>query len=87
MNIKTLEQYVEQRNQIRKLFKQKPLSLMNANDRQTLADDIDCALSPENLSCDGELPRSVVQQKYRMLIRVAAELKNIDPTVKFYEYA
>lgn len=86
MNIKTLEQYVKQRNQIRALFKQQPLSLGNAKDRQQLADDIDCSLSPENLTCDGELPSSVVQQKYRMLTRCAQQLKSIDPNVKFYEF-
>jgi hypothetical protein len=86
MNIKTLENYVEQRNAIRKLFKQRPLSLLSARDRQQIADDIDCALSPENLTCDGELSRSQVNAKYRMLTRAAQELKSIDPSVTFYEY-
>ena len=86
MTITTLEQYVEQRNAIRKLFKQRPLSLLNAKDRQQIAEDIDSALSPENLTCDGELSRSAVQQKYRMLTRCAEELLSIDPSVKFYEF-
>lgn len=86
MNITTLEQYVEQRNAIRALFKQQPLSLLNAQDRQQIANDIDCSLSPENLTCDGELSRSQVQSKYRMLTRCAEELQSIDPTVKFYEF-
>lgn len=84
--MKALENYVEQRNQIRALFKQPQLSLKNAADRQQLADDIDCSLSPENLTCDGELPRSVVEQKYRMLTRCADQLLKLDPSVKFYEY-
>jgi hypothetical protein len=84
--MKSLEQYVEQRNQIRALFKQRPLSLSNAKDRQQIADDIDCALSPENLTCDGELSRSVVEKKYRMLTRCAEQLRKLDPAVKFYEY-
>lgn len=86
MNITTLEQYVEQRNAIRSLFKQRPLSLMNAKDRQQIAEDIDSALSPENLTCDGELSRSQVQSKYQMLTRCAKELQSIDPSVKFYEF-
>lgn len=86
MTITTLEQYVEQRNSIRSLFKQRPLSLLNAQDRQQIAEDIDCSLSPENLTCDGELSRSAVQQKYRMLTRCAEELLSIDPSVKFYEF-
>ena len=84
--MKALENYVEQRNQIRALFKQRPLSLKNAADRQQIADDIDCALSPENLTCDGELSSSVVNQKYRMLTRCAEQLLKLDPAVKFYEY-
>jgi hypothetical protein len=84
--VKALENYVEQRNQIRALFKQRPLSLNDAADRQQIADDIDCALSPENLTCDGELSSSVVNQKYRMLTRCAEQLLKLDPAVKFYEY-
>jgi hypothetical protein len=84
--MKTLENYVEQRNQIRAMFKQKPLSLSNSQDRQKIADEIDCALSPENLTCDGELSGSVVDQKYRMLIRCAEQLRKLDPKVRFYEY-
>jgi hypothetical protein len=84
--MKTLENYVEGRNRIRALFKQRPLSLSNAKDRQQIADDIDCSLSPENLTCDGELSRSVVEQKYRMLTRCAEQLRKLDPAVKFYEY-
>ena len=85
--MKALENYVEQRNQIRAMFKQRPLSLSSSQDRQQLADDIDCALSPENLTCDGELSRSVVQRKYQMLTRCAEQLRKLDPAVKFYEFS
>jgi hypothetical protein len=85
MNISTLEQYVEQKNRWGALFGSKPLSLLNAKDRQKIADSIDADLSPENLTCDGELSRSTVQQKYRMLTRAAQELLSIDPSVTFYE--
>lgn len=86
MNIATLEKYVEQKNAWGKLFGNQPLSLLNAKDRQKIADSLDADLSPENLTCDGELPRSQVQARYRMLTRCAEELKSIDPGVKFYEY-
>ena len=86
MNISTLEQYVEQKNSWGKLFGARPLSLQNAKDRQEIAGSIDADLSPENLSCDGELSRSQVQAKYRRLTRCAEELKSIDPAVTFYEY-
>jgi hypothetical protein len=86
LNISTLEQYVEQKNSWGKIFGSKPLSLLNAADRQKIADSIDSDLSPENLTCDGELRGSQVQAKYRMLTRCAEELLSIDPAVKFYEY-
>ena len=86
MNISNLEAYVAQRNAWGKIFGQKPLSLLNGSDRQRIADMIDSGLSPENLTCDGELPRSVVQLKYQKLTRAAEELKSIDPSVTFYEF-
>lgn len=86
MNISNIEQYVERKNAFAKLFGNKELSLLNAKDRQTIADSIDSELSPENLTCDGELSRSQVQQRYQFLTRAAQELKSIDPAVTFYEF-
>ena len=86
MNISTLEQYVDGINRWGNLFGNKELSLLNAADRQKIADRIDADLSPENLTCDGELPRSQVQARYKMLTRCAQELKSIDPAVTFYEF-
>lgn len=87
MNIATLEAFVERENNWERLFKQTPLSLMNAKDRQRIADKIDSQLSPENLSCDGELSRAQINARYRELTRCAEELLSIDPTVTFREYA
>jgi hypothetical protein len=87
MNIRTLEAFVERENNWERLFKQTPLSLMNAKDRQRIADKIDAQLSPENLSCDGELSRAQTNARYRELTRCAEELLSIDPTVTFREYA
>jgi hypothetical protein len=86
MNIATIEQYVERKNSFAKLFGTAPLSLLNAKDRQKIADSIDAELSPENLTCDGELSRSQVQQRYQFLTRAARELQSIDPAVTFYEF-
>jgi hypothetical protein len=47
---------------------------------------IDAALSPENLTCDGELPRAEVNRRYKELMTAAKQLKKLDPAVKFYEY-
>lgn len=86
MNISTLEAYVDQKNRWGAIFGQKPLSLLNAADRQKIADSIDADLSPENLTCDGELPASQVRARHRMLTRCAQELQSIDPAVTFYEF-
>jgi len=86
MNVSTLEQYVEQKNRWGAIFGSKPLSLLNAEDRQKIADSIDSDLSPENLTCDGELSRAQVNAKYRQLTRAAQELRSIDSSVTFYEF-
>ena len=81
-----LNTYLDRKNAFAKMFGQKALSLQNAADRQRIADSIDADMSPENLTCDGELPRSQVQARYRALMAAAKELKKLDPSVKFYEY-
>jgi len=75
----TLAQYVQQRNQIRTMFRQRPLNLSDAADRQRIAEEIDSALSPENLTCDGELSRSAVDSKYRMLTPGGTRTARIGP--------
>ena len=86
MSISTIEQYVDQKNAWGKIFGSRPLSLLNAADRQKIAASLDSDLSPENLTCDGELPRAEVNRRYKELMTAARQLKKYDPTVKFYEY-
>ena len=88
MSTKTLQAFVNQENQWSSMFNKnyKPLSLANAADRQRIASIIDSKLSPENLSCDGELPRAEVDRRYRQLSRCAKELLSIDPSVQIWEY-
>ena len=85
MNIQALETYVEQKNRWRAIFKDQPLSILNAKDRQSIANSIDADMSPENLTCDGELPASQVRDKMRYLTRCAEELLSIDSSVTFSE--
>lgn len=82
-----LNDYVEGLNNWRKFWDNKPLSLDNAKDRQLIAHTLDRELSPENLSSDGEMPLDVVQARYDILSKVCKELQDLDPTVKFYEFA
>ena len=85
--MKELKEYVNQKNSWNALFNKKGMSLSSAEDRQRIADMIDSDLSPENLTCDGELPRGTVIARHKQLTRVAKQLLALDPAVKFYEYA
>jgi len=85
--MKALQAYIDQKNKWNKLFKGKEFEIKTAKGRQDVANSLDSDLSPENLSCDGELPRSQVQAKYRALSAAAKELQKLDPSVKFYEFA
>ena len=82
-----LQKYIDQKNRWNILIKSPQFEIKTAQGRQSVADSLDCDLSPENLSCDGELSRSQVQVKYRQLTQAAKELQKLDPTVKFYEFA
>lgn len=86
MNISTIEHYVAQKNRFGKIFGNPELSLLNANDRQKIANSLDSDLSPENLTCDGEVRGQALREKYAYLTRCAEELQSIDPSVKFYEF-
>ena len=83
--MKQLNEYVERENKWAGLFKGRLLNLNDSADRQLLAEKIDAALSPENLTCDGELSPTQVRARYKELMTVAQQLKKLDPTVKFYE--
>ena len=85
--MKALEKFVAQKNHWNSFFNGTQYSLNTAKDRQALADMIDNALSPENLTCDGELSRSQVQARYKELMTAARQLKKLDPAVTFYEYS
>ena len=84
--MKALEKFLTQKNHWNSFFNGPQYSLNSAKDRQRVADMIDAALSPENLTCDGELPRDEVNRRYKELMTVARQLKKYDPLVTFYEY-
>ena len=84
--MKELIDYVNEKNRWNAMFKGATLlDLNNAADRQRIAESIDSALSPENLSCDGELPYSQVKARYQRLSKAARQLMKLDPTVQVYE--
>lgn len=85
--MKALNAYIDQKNRWNAIFKGTQYEIATAAGRQRVADSLDADLSPENLTCDGELPRSQVQARYRALTSAARELQKLDPAVKFYEFA
>jgi hypothetical protein len=84
--MQALNEYVAQKNRWNSLFNSAPLDLNSAQDRKQIAQYIDSDLSPENLSCDGELPASQVRARYKQLNTVAKQLQKLDPTVAQYMY-
>ena len=84
--MQALNEYVAQKNYWNSLFKSAPLDLSNAQDRKTIAQSIDSELSPENLTCDGELPASQVRARYKQLHTLAKQLVKLDPTVVQFMY-
>ena len=82
-----LTDFVENENRYRSILKRPALSLAIAKDRQEIANCIDSALSPENLSCDGELSTAETNRRYRAYTTAARQLLQVDPYIRFYEYA
>jgi hypothetical protein len=81
-----LTTFVDTKNAFASLFGHKQLSLQNAADRQRIADMLVSDLSPENLTCDGELSHSAVRSRHAKLTRAGRELKRLDKTIEFYEF-
>lgn len=71
--MKAIQKYLEEKNAMNKFFCGKDLSF--PQDREKLAMMVEGDLSPENLTCDGELPRAQVQKRAVFLQRVRAELE------------
>ena len=84
--MQALQKYIDQQNQWNAIFKGRQYEVDTFEGRKQVAEMIDAALSPENLTCDGELPRSQVQAKYRALTAAAKDLIKMDPSVAQYMY-
>lgn len=84
--MQNIKAYVESKNKWNQIFGSKQYDLNNPADRQEIADSIDCELSPENLTCDGELSAAQVRAKYQLLVKAAQDLVRLDPTITFQEF-
>jgi hypothetical protein len=86
MKVSALTAYVDGKNRWNAILGGKTLSIQSASDRQSIANMIDADLSPENLTCDGELSRAEVNKRYKALQEAAVQLTALDPQVKMYEF-
>lgn len=86
--MKALQAYIDKHNRWNSLFSGNVVvyEVKTAQGRKRVAESIDAALSPENLSCDGELPMSEVRARYRELTNAAKDLIKLDPSVAQYMY-
>jgi hypothetical protein len=85
-NMQALRKFIDQKNHWNSIINCEQYEIATAAGRQRVADMIDSCLSPENLTCDGELPRAEVNRRYKELMTAAKQLRTLDPAVKFYEY-
>jgi hypothetical protein len=86
--MKALNALIKQENDWSSMFNGRFVAyeINTAAGRERVAKMIDAKLSPENLSCDGELPRSQVQARYRSLTAAAQDLVNLDPSMAQFMY-
>ena len=86
--MKALQAYVEQKNRWNAIFKGEQFEVKSASGRKRIAQSLDADLSPENLTCDGEVRGVELRKKQDYLNQCVTELIRLDPSVKesFYEY-
>ena len=84
--MKARQAYIDQKTKWNALFKGEQFETKTAKGRQRIADSLDADLSPENLSCDGELPRAEVNRRYRELTAAAKDLVKLDPSMAQFMY-
>ena len=87
--MKALQTFIDQKNHWNSFFKGEQYEIKTAQGRKRVAEMIDASLSPENLTCDGELPRTEVNRRYKELTTAAKQLIQLDPSVAqfMYEFA
>ena len=86
--MKALNSWINHQNKWNNLFSGNTVvyEVTTAAGRRRVAQAIDCALSPENLTCDGELPRAEVNRRYRELTAAAKDLVKLDPSLAQHMY-
>jgi hypothetical protein len=83
--MKELNEFVARENKWASIFGN-TVEIRSAKGRKDVANRIDCALSPENLHCDGEISAAEANRKFRFLTKAAEQLMKLDPSVQIHEY-
>lgn len=83
--MKELNEFVARENKWAGIFGN-TVEIKTAQGRKDVANRIDCALSPENLHCDGEISAAEAGRKFRFLTKAAEQLMKLDPSVEIHEY-
>jgi hypothetical protein len=84
MSTKHLQDYLDQQNFWRAHQKKAlyDIATLTAVQAQTIMDSLECSLSPENLSCDGELSRAQVNARYRQFTGAMKAIGVMFPQVR-----
>lgn len=86
-----LTQYLDQRFNFWRINIDKKPAITTANmtlaDANRIAESLVGDMSPENISCDGELSRSEVQARYRLYTNAAQELIALFPDLTIPEWS
>jgi hypothetical protein len=86
--MKALQAYIDQQNKWNSLFSGNRVvyEIDTVKGREFVARHIDAALSPENLSCDGELSIAQTRARYNALTSAAKDLVRLDPSMAQFMY-
>ena len=75
--MKFLPTYLKQENRFRAIFDEVPLGTDSMDDRRLLRIRLEAALSPENLTCDGELRGAPLRRKAKLLMGALCDLDQL----------
>lgn len=73
--MKALLKFVGDHNSFQRIFKQPELQISRQGDRKQIRQLLEGAMSPENLTCDGELRGHALNERVRFLNQVKADLE------------
>jgi hypothetical protein len=85
MEVAELFQYLDQMNQVNRLFNRPDYDLNRRQDRSRIASKVEADLSPENLTMDGELPRDEVNRRRKFLTLVQKQLELVEQHEAIHE--